>query len=67
MRGGARVVVEAHRLPGVFIAHGKEDALVTLNMTPGKSVYNEKRISVEEVGVASCVHVRTARVVKPTC
>lgn len=33
----------------MFIAHGKEDALVTLNLTPGKSVYNEKRIAVEEV------------------
>ena len=32
---------------GVFIAHGKEDALVTLNSTPGKSVYAEKRISVD--------------------
>eukprot|EP00898_Chlorokybus_atmophyticus_P007006 jgi/Chlat1/7306/Chrsp58S06944 len=48
MRGGARVVVEKHRHEGVFIARGKEDALVTRNMVPGESVYGEKRISVEE-------------------
>lgn len=35
---------------GVFVARGKEDALVTLNMVPGEAVYGEKRISVE-VGV----------------
>ena len=31
----------------IFIARGKEDALVTLNITPGVAVYGEKRISVE--------------------
>jgi rRNA 2'-O-methyltransferase fibrillarin len=37
-RAGAKAVVEPHaRFPGVFIAKGKEDALVTLNMTPGAS------------------------------
>jgi rRNA 2'-O-methyltransferase fibrillarin len=48
MRGGKVVVVEPHRHSGVFIARGKEDALVTLNMAVGESVYGEKRISVEE-------------------
>ena len=33
--------------PGVFIARGREDALVTRNLVPGESVYGEKRISVE--------------------
>ena len=47
MKGGAKVVVEAHRHEGVFIARGKEDALCTLNSTPGKDVYGEKRIQVE--------------------
>lgn len=47
MRGGAKVIIEAHRHEGVFIARGKEDALVTLNSTPGKDVYGEKRISVD--------------------
>ncbi|KAG8224276.1 hypothetical protein J437_LFUL005082 [Ladona fulva] len=47
-RGGKTVIIEPHRHPGVFIARGKEDALVTLNMVPGESVYGEKRISVEE-------------------
>jgi len=47
MKGGAKVVIEAHRHEGVFIARAKEDALVTLNSTPGKDVYGEKRISVD--------------------
>ena len=47
MKGGAKVVVEPHRHEGVFIARGKEDALVTLNSTPGVAVYGEKRISVD--------------------
>ena len=46
MKGGAKVVIEAHRHEGVFIAKAKEDALVTLNSTPGKDVYGEKRIQV---------------------
>jgi len=41
------VVVEQHRHAGVFIARAKEDALCTLNSTPGKDVYGEKRISVD--------------------
>jgi len=32
----------------VFIARGKEDALVTKNMVLGESVYGEKRIAVED-------------------
>lgn len=47
MGGGAKVVVEAHRHEGVFIARGKEDALVTRNLVPGVSVYGEKRIATE--------------------
>ena len=35
---------------GVFIARGKEDALVTKNLVPGESVYGEKKISVEVRG-----------------
>jgi len=31
----------------VFVARGKEDLLVTKNITPGESVYGEKRISVQ--------------------
>ncbi|PKI52081.1 hypothetical protein CRG98_027497 [Punica granatum] len=45
--GGSKVVVEPHRHEGVFIAKGKEDAVVTKNMVPGEAVYNEKRISVQ--------------------
>jgi len=47
MRGGKAVIIEPHRHPGVFIARGKEDALVTRNMVSGDSVYGEKRISVD--------------------
>jgi len=32
----------------VFIARGKEDALVTKNLVPGDSVYGEKRISIDD-------------------
>ncbi|KAJ5975972.1 rRNA 2'-O-methyltransferase fibrillarin [Penicillium waksmanii] len=47
-RGGAKVVIEPHRHAGVFVARGgKEDLLVTKNLTPGEAVYGEKRISVE--------------------
>lgn len=47
MKGGSKVLVEPHRHAGVFIAKGKEDALVTKNLVPGEAVYNEKRISVQ--------------------
>ncbi|KAK5170736.1 Fibrillarin [Cryomyces antarcticus] len=46
-RGGQKTVVEPHRHPGVFVARGKEDLLVTKNLTPGESVYGEKRLTVE--------------------
>jgi len=48
MKGGAKVVVEPHRLAGVFLAKGsKDDALLTRNLDVGHSVYGEKRIAVE--------------------
>lgn len=46
-RGGAKVIVEPHRHAGVFVARAKEDMLVTKNLSPGESVYGEKRISVD--------------------
>ncbi|XP_045532963.1 rRNA 2'-O-methyltransferase fibrillarin [Pieris brassicae] len=49
-QGGKQVFVEPHRHNGVFVARGKEDALVTKNLVPGSEVYGEKRISVEENG-----------------
>ena len=63
MKGGAKVIVEPHRHEGIFVARGKEDALVTLNSTPGVAVYGEKRISVEKPsatpgGVAEKVEYR---------
>jgi rRNA 2'-O-methyltransferase fibrillarin len=43
------VIVEPHeRFPGVYLQRGKDDALVTKNLVPGESVYNEKRVSVED-------------------
>jgi len=47
MGGGKKVVVEPHRHAGVFIARGKEDALVTKNMVMGESVYGGKKVVVE--------------------
>lgn len=47
MKGGSKVVIEPHRHEGIFIAKGKEDALVTKNLVPGEAVYNEKRITVQ--------------------
>jgi len=46
-RGGSKVSVEPHKFPGVFVGHSKTDTLLTLNMVPGKSVYNEKLITVD--------------------
>jgi rRNA 2'-O-methyltransferase fibrillarin len=53
MKGGSKVYVEQHRFEGIFVAKGsKEDALVTKNMVPGESVYNEKRIVVEVTAIS---------------
>lgn len=37
-------------LEGVFIMQDKNDAILTKSLYPGESVYNEKRVSVEENG-----------------
>jgi len=42
-----KVVIEPHRLEGVFVSKGKDDSLVTKNMVPGESVYGEKRLVAE--------------------
>ncbi len=47
---GPKVFVIPHRIKGVFVAKGPQDTLVTKNLVPGESVYNEKRISVEVNG-----------------
>jgi len=44
-RGPPKILIIPHRLEGVYITKGIQDALVTLNYDPGISVYNEKRIS----------------------
>ena len=51
-RGGQQVVIQAHpNFEGIFIMHSKnDDALVTKNLVPGQSVYNEKRVSVDIPG-----------------
>lgn len=46
MRGGAKVIIQPHRLEGIFVAKGQQDALCTKSFYPGESVYNEKRISI---------------------
>ncbi|KAL7418682.1 Small subunit processome complex component [Cryptotrichosporon argae] len=45
-KGPGAVTIEAHKHAGVYIAKGKEHLLVTRNMTPGESVYGEKRVTV---------------------
>ncbi|GMK59910.1 hypothetical protein CspeluHIS016_0901270 [Cutaneotrichosporon spelunceum] len=45
-KGPGAVTIEPHKHEGVYIAKGKEHLLVTRNLTPGESVYGEKRISV---------------------
>lgn len=47
MRGGRTVAVEPHRHNGVFVVRGKEDAIATLNLVPGETVYGEKKVQVE--------------------
>lgn len=44
----AKYIMEPHRFEGIFVARGaNEDLLCTLNLTPGESVYGEKRIEIE--------------------
>uniref|UniRef100_A0A8C0Q2C3 Fibrillarin like 1 n=1 Tax=Canis lupus familiaris TaxID=9615 RepID=A0A8C0Q2C3_CANLF len=50
-KGAASASVEPHRHEGVFLYRGAEDALVTLNMVPGQSVYGERRLTVTAGGV----------------
>lgn len=45
--GGSKVVVEPHRHGGIFIGRGKEDMLLTKNLTPGENVYKEKLVSID--------------------
>jgi len=48
-KGGQKVIIEPHEaFKGLFIMRGKDgDMLMTKNMVPGISVYNEKRVAVE--------------------
>ena len=60
MGRGAQVIVEPHeKFPGVYVVRGKEDALATKNLTPGESVYNEKRVAVQQPGEEEKVEYRT--------
>merc|ERR1712217_427120 len=42
----SNIIIEKHRHDGVFIARGKDNALLTRNMAPGKSVYAKKRVNI---------------------
>jgi len=42
-----KLIIEQHHHKGVFIARGKEDALVTMNIVPGYSVDGEKRLRID--------------------
>ena len=71
MKGGSKVLVEPHRHEGIFVARGKEDALVTRNSTPGIAVYGEKRITVEGPpgpdGIATKVEYRVWNPFRSKC
>ncbi|KAM7504786.1 hypothetical protein LguiB_003690 [Lonicera macranthoides] len=60
IKGGKKFTVEAHRHEGVFVVKGAgQDAICTKNMNPGESVYNEKKISVQnEAGDGTKVEYR---------
>lgn len=46
--GAKKVAVEPHRHAGVFIARSaKDDLLLTKNLVPGDTVYNEKKVNVD--------------------
>lgn len=49
-KGGNAISIEPHRHAGIFIARGKEDGLLTLNLAPGSEVYGEKKVNVEKDG-----------------
>ena len=51
----------------MFIARGKEDALVTKNLVPGESVYGEKRISVEVCASMLLLLLLRRRVICHSC
>ncbi len=56
---GAKVIVEPHeRFGGIYILRGKDDALLTKNMVMGESVYNEKRVAVENKEAGDKVEYR---------
>jgi rRNA 2'-O-methyltransferase fibrillarin len=56
MKGGSKVIVEPHRHEGIFIAKGKEDALVTKNLVPGEAVYNEESVTVQVISISLLIH-----------
>jgi rRNA 2'-O-methyltransferase fibrillarin len=59
MRGGAVTIIEPHEaFKGVFVMRGKEDALMTKNSFPGESVYNEKRVSIDDAKTGDKVEYR---------
>jgi rRNA 2'-O-methyltransferase fibrillarin len=59
MRGGAVTIIEPHEaFEGVFVMRGKEDALMTRNSFPGESVYNEKRVSIDDAKTGLKVEYR---------
>lgn len=45
IKNNNNILIENHRHEGVLIARGKEDCIVTISLTPGQSVYGEKRFS----------------------
>ena len=48
-RGGAKVAIEPFKYDGVYLCKGAKDAIATLSMFPGESVYGEKRVMAEVI------------------
>jgi rRNA 2'-O-methyltransferase fibrillarin len=46
-RGGAKVAIEPFNFDGVYLIKGQKDAIATLSMFPGESVYGEKKVVAE--------------------
>ena len=46
-RGGAKTQIEPFQFDGVYLIKGQKDAIATLSMFPGESVYGEKKVTAE--------------------
>ncbi|CAK7340188.1 unnamed protein product [Dovyalis caffra] len=67
MRRGSKVAVEPRKHGGVFIAKGEEDALVTKEMGPCETVYNEKKIYARILALNAFIFSERVISIKANC